>query len=554
MFAIVGLADEVVKLLVSKVEQKVDVGSLQEVGFMEKTLDENQLNPAIHKLDMVVDRYENKLYNMVIFGSAFGSIFGTLASLKVYHSYFSKKSEMSRTKKCDIEFQDIETMDEQDKKDLEIVIREKLVRNYQFFQEKGQNNIRKSYIVVIGQSGVGSHVACSLVRSGVESIKIIDKSVLKFHHLTSNAFANLEDVGYSKVSIVNYYLKHISKHCKIECCDERITSENIHKLIGSVSDIDFVVDCCDNIEAKTTIMKYCQENDIKVISVGDQRLKTDFSKIQIRDLNQVVYDPILNIVRIRQKKLGIPNLNKIKTLYSIENAGVSSKQENVDDEQMYPKLGTTAAIFGQAISSYVLCDLAEQPYNCAIIDDVKESSYRKLWLQLKNYVVIYKLRDFWENYSIDDLDDIHFVVRDMCNWRSVLSDKRNPLMDLIVWDHTKKIDGTNLVLLTKDEADDFRKNPDFYKKNDHFKLKIEAFLHKCSIEYQKIFQRQEILENQIKGENSKNKGKNKSYAFFNGFNDNLFQTMMYMLPFFLTGAYRLLLNDMTKDLNGNLTK
>ena len=37
----------------------------------------------------------------------------------------------------------------------EMIVREQLVRNYQFFGEEGQNKIRGSYVIIIGLGGVG---------------------------------------------------------------------------------------------------------------------------------------------------------------------------------------------------------------------------------------------------------------------------------------------------------------------------------------------------------------------------------------------------------------
>ncbi|KAF4682417.1 25S rRNA (adenine645-N1)-methyltransferase, partial [Perkinsus olseni] len=47
------------------------------------------------------------------------------------------------------------------------VLDEQFVRNYQFFGEKGQNDIMNARVVVVGLGGVGSHTAVTLARSGI---------------------------------------------------------------------------------------------------------------------------------------------------------------------------------------------------------------------------------------------------------------------------------------------------------------------------------------------------------------------------------------------------
>lgn len=45
--------------------------------------------------------------------------------------------------------------EEKDKENLEKLMREQLVRNYQFFGEEPQNKVRNSFVVVVGCGGVG---------------------------------------------------------------------------------------------------------------------------------------------------------------------------------------------------------------------------------------------------------------------------------------------------------------------------------------------------------------------------------------------------------------
>jgi FlaA1/EpsC-like NDP-sugar epimerase len=182
---------------------------------------------------------------LIIFGSAFGSIFGTVAALRIYHRIVTRRMKLFRKKPLpqslvndsfasnpeDLENSEIlDQHHQQELEDLEKLIREQLTRNYQFFGEDGQNLIRKSFVVIAGQGSIGSHVACSLVRSGVQKIRIIDKGTVKLVDLASNGFAYLEDVGFSKVSVSHYYIKQICGHVSVEEFDKRIKKNNLETL------------------------------------------------------------------------------------------------------------------------------------------------------------------------------------------------------------------------------------------------------------------------------------------------------------------------------------
>ncbi|KAG1334171.1 hypothetical protein COCNU_03G002900 [Cocos nucifera] len=54
------------------------------------------------------------------------------------------------------------------------VVSEQLTRNIQFFGMESQQNVTKSYVVVIGLGGVGSHAASMLLRSGVGRLLLVD--------------------------------------------------------------------------------------------------------------------------------------------------------------------------------------------------------------------------------------------------------------------------------------------------------------------------------------------------------------------------------------------
>lgn len=51
-----------------------------------------------------------------------------------------------------------------------------------------------------------------------------------------------------------------------------------------------------------------------------------------------------------------------------------------------------------------------------------------------------------------DIEDIYFVCRDMCDWKSVISGKKAPPMELLVYCLDRNINGKNLALVTKKEA------------------------------------------------------------------------------------------------------
>jgi len=67
--------------------------------------------------------------------------------------------------------------------------------------------MEKSYVIIFGVGGVGSHVANMLARSGVQNIKIVDFDRVSLSSLNRHSFALRKDVGMSKVECLQKYIK-----------------------------------------------------------------------------------------------------------------------------------------------------------------------------------------------------------------------------------------------------------------------------------------------------------------------------------------------------------
>ena len=67
-----------------------------------------------------------------------------------------------------------------------------------FFGDSGFSELQKSFVIVVGLGGVGSHAANMLVRSGVGSIRLIDFDQVTLSSLNRHALASMADVGTSK--------------------------------------------------------------------------------------------------------------------------------------------------------------------------------------------------------------------------------------------------------------------------------------------------------------------------------------------------------------------
>ena len=171
-----------------------------------------------------------------------------------------------------------------DREAMEKLMREQLVRNYQYFGEEAQEKIRKSFVVVVGCGGVGSHVVNMLVRSGVSKLRVIDFDMVSLSSLNRHALAFREDVGKSKVDVLFNYLTKLNPLLDMEVVQSFFSKDNQDHMLKGQPDI--VVDCIDDIESKIDLIRYCVVNKIPIVSSGGAGAKCDPTKIQIRDISE----------------------------------------------------------------------------------------------------------------------------------------------------------------------------------------------------------------------------------------------------------------------------
>lgn len=182
----------------------------------------------------------------------------------------------------------------------------------------GKESLKKlqnSNIIVFGLGGVGSYVVEGLVRAGIQSICIIDKDIVDITNINRQLIADTETVGKAKVDVQEERILKINPLAKVTKLKEFVNKDNIEEIMNETTHIDYVVDAIDTVSAKLEIIKYCNKNNIKIISCMGTGNKLDASKFEITDIYKTSVCPLAKVIRKELKKLNIP---KLTVLYSKE--------------------------------------------------------------------------------------------------------------------------------------------------------------------------------------------------------------------------------------------
>ena len=120
--------------------------------------------------------------------------------------------------------------------------------------EKGQAKLLDAKVLLIGAGGLGSPAAFYLAAAGVGTLGLVDHDVVDMSNLQRQILHTNDRVGMPKVESAKRTLTALNPDVKVIGYQERLSSENIMRLIA---DYDIIVDGCDNFPTRYLINDAC---------------------------------------------------------------------------------------------------------------------------------------------------------------------------------------------------------------------------------------------------------------------------------------------------------
>ena len=109
--------------------------------------------------------------------------------------------------------------------------------------EAGQHTLLRSKVLLIGAGGLGSPAAYYLAAAGVGQLGIVDSDVVDQTNLQRQILHSMERIGTPKAESAKATLEALNPDVKVVPYQERLTSENIDRIIA---DYDVIIDGADN--------------------------------------------------------------------------------------------------------------------------------------------------------------------------------------------------------------------------------------------------------------------------------------------------------------------
>ena len=233
---------------------------------------------------------------------------------------------------------------------------------------QGAANIRAAHVVVVGIGGVGSWTAEALARSGVARLTLIDMDHVAESNINRQIHALTDTVGQAKIEAMRERIAQINPHCQVQCIDDFVDADNWLQLLPS--DVDAVVDACDQIKAKAAMAAHARKTKQCFIAVGAAGGKRLAHLVDIDDLSATTHDPLLSQLRYRlRKQYGAPKDGKrmgVTCVFSREAVAppdASCAIESGDGSLNCSGYGSVVAVtatFGQCAAGWVIDQLARK--------------------------------------------------------------------------------------------------------------------------------------------------------------------------------------------------
>lgn len=166
--------------------------------------------------------------------------------------------------------------------------------------------LKESTVAIIGVGGVGGAAAEMVARAGVGKLILLDADTVSDSNRNRQIIALTSTLGQPKCAVLSQRLKDINPEIEIVCIKQYLEADKVEETLAPyAAEIDFLIDAIDTLSPKLSLIRYCVENKIPLVSSMGAGAKFDVTKIRIADLSRSFNCPLAFIVRKRLKKMGI---------------------------------------------------------------------------------------------------------------------------------------------------------------------------------------------------------------------------------------------------------
>lgn len=194
-------------------------------------------------------------------------------------------------------------------------------RTINLIGEKNVDILKTKKVMILGIGGVGGFVAEGLARAGIQNFILIDNDVVSISNINRQIVALFSTIGKPKVEVMKERILDINPNAKVETRQEFLLPQKIEEMSF---DVDYVIDCIDNVTAKISLAVESEKKGFNLISCMGTGNKLKPELFEIADIYNTNYCPLCKVIRKKLKELQV---KKLTVLYSKEQPLKSQSEE-----------------------------------------------------------------------------------------------------------------------------------------------------------------------------------------------------------------------------------
>ena len=237
------------------------------------------------------------------------------------------------------------------------------------YGQEGAARIAAAHVLVVGIGGVGSWAAEALARTGIGRLTLVDMDHVAESNINRQIHAADGTLGQAKIEAMQQRIAGYHPDCQVCLIDDFVDPDNWLGLVPS--DVDGVIDACDQMAAKTAMAAWARAQKSLFITVGAAGGKQSPWLVEVDDLARATHDPLLAQLRQRLRKWhGAPRDGKafgIASVFSresVQHPTATGCETTGSDGSLnchgYGSSVTVTATFGLCAAGWVLQQLARQ--------------------------------------------------------------------------------------------------------------------------------------------------------------------------------------------------
>ncbi len=231
----------------------------------------------------------------------------------------------------------------------------------------GIDRLDRARVVVAGAGGVGGYAAEMLARAGVGHLIVIDSDAVSDTNRNRQILALTSTVGRPKCDVLYERLKDINPELDLQVLKTYITP--LYRSDGSLIEdasgtspaalldglhVDYLVDAIDTVAPKLSLIKYCMDRHIPVVSSMGAGAKTDVTGIRIADISKSYNCPLAHVVRKRMRRMGVSKGFKVVFSEELADKDAIVPCDEPNKKSQVGSISYIPAVFGCACAQVVI--------------------------------------------------------------------------------------------------------------------------------------------------------------------------------------------------------